>query len=98
ALEAMAHGVPVISSNAGGLAELNTNGYSGYMSDVGDIDAMAANALSILKERKTLDLFKKQARLQAQQFAIERVVPMYEEVYLKAINRIKQVASKAISK
>ena len=98
ALEAMAHGVPVISSNAGGLAEVNTHGYSGYMSDVGDIDAMAANALSILKERETLDLFKKQARLQAQQFAIERVVPMYEEVYLKAINRIKQVASKAISK
>ncbi|WP_028374649.1 N-acetyl-alpha-D-glucosaminyl L-malate synthase BshA [Leeuwenhoekiella sp. MAR_2009_132] len=98
ALEAMAHGVPVISSNAGGLAEVNTHGYSGYMSDVGDIDAMAANALSILKERETLDLFKKQARLQAQQFAIERVVPMYEEVYLKAINRIKQVASKSISK
>ncbi|MGO4911643.1 N-acetyl-alpha-D-glucosaminyl L-malate synthase BshA [Leeuwenhoekiella sp. W20_SRS_FM14] len=98
ALEAMAHGVPVISSNAGGLAEVNTHGYSGYMSDVGDVDAMAANAWSILKERETLDLFKKQARLQAQQFAIERVVPMYEEVYLKAINRIKQVASKAISK
>ncbi|MFI8379002.1 N-acetyl-alpha-D-glucosaminyl L-malate synthase BshA [Leeuwenhoekiella sp. NPDC079379] len=97
ALEAMAHGVPVISSNAGGLAEVNTHGYSGYMSDVGDVDAMAANALSILKERETLDLFKKQARLQAQQFAIERVVPMYEEVYLKAINRIKEISSKAIS-
>ena len=98
ALEAMAHGVPVISSNAGGLAEVNTNGYSGYLSEVGDIDAMAANALSILESSETLELFKKQAKLQAQQFAIERVVPMYEEVYLKAINRIKQNATKVLSK
>lgn len=98
ALEAMAHGVPVISSNAGGLAEVNTNGYSGYLSEVGDIDAMAANALSILESSETLNLFKKQAKLQAQQFAIERVVPMYEEVYLKAINRIKQNATKVLSK
>ena len=67
ALEAMAHGVPVISSNAGGLAEVNQDGYSGFMSGVGDTDSMATNALSILKDSNTLNLFKKQARLQAQQ-------------------------------
>ena len=94
----MAHGVPVISSNAGGLAEVNQDGYSGFMSRVGDTDSMATNALSILKDSNTLNLFKKQARLQAQQFAIERVVPMYEDVYLKAINRLKKKPKAALKK
>ena len=98
ALEAMAHGVPVISSNAGGLAEVNQDGYSGFMSGVGDTDSMATNALSILKDSNTLNLFKKQARLQAQQFAIERVVPMYEDVYLKAINRLKKKPKATLKK
>lgn len=88
ALEAMSHGVPVISSNAGGLAEVNVHGFSGFLSDVGDTSDMAANALTILRTDAGLKNFKKQAKEQAQNFAIEKVVPLYEEVYAKAIKRI----------
>ena len=85
ALEAMACRVPVISTNAGGLPEVNKHGFSGYLCDVGDVDAMAKNALSILKDDKTLDQFKDQARAQAQSFAIELIVPQYERLYAKTI-------------
>lgn len=85
ALEAMACRVPVISTNAGGLPEVNKHGFSGYLSDVGDVDAMAKNALSILKDDKTLDQFKDQARAQAQNFAIELIVPQYEALYTRTI-------------
>jgi len=88
ALEAMSHGVPVISSNAGGLAEVNVHGFSGFLSDVGDTSDMAANALTILRTDAGLKNFKAQAKEQAQNFAIEKVVPLYEEVYTKAIKRI----------
>ena len=85
ALEAMACRVPVISTNAGGLPEVNKHGFSGYLSDVGDVDAMAKNALSILKDDKTLNQFKDQARAQAQNFAIELIVPQYEALYTRTI-------------
>ena len=85
ALEAMACRVPVISTNAGGLPEVNKHVFSGYLSDVGDVDAMAKNALSILKDDKTLDQFKDQARAKAQSFAIELIVPQYERLYAKTI-------------
>ena len=88
ALEAMSHGVPVISSNAGGLAEVNVHGFSGFLSEVGDVTDMAANAITILHTDAGLKNFKKQAKEQAQNFAIEKVVPLYEEVYTKAIKRI----------
>ncbi|PHR90628.1 MAG: N-acetyl-alpha-D-glucosaminyl L-malate synthase BshA [Leeuwenhoekiella sp.] len=88
ALEAMSHGVPVISSNAGGLAEVNVHGFSGFLSEVGDVSDMAANALTILRTDAGLKNFKAQAQEQAQNFAIEKVVPLYEEVYTKAIKRI----------
>ena len=87
ALEAMSHGVPVISSNAGGLSEVNTKGFSGFLSDVGDVKTMANNALKILKTDDSLAQFKLQARQQATQFGIEKIVPMYEEVYAKAIKK-----------
>lgn len=85
ALEAMACGVPVISSNAGGLSEVNKDGFSGYLSEVGDVDGMANNALKILKNQTDLDQFKKNALITAQQFDIKKILPLYEDLYQRAI-------------
>ncbi len=85
ALEAMAWSVPVISSNSGGLSEVNFEGQSGYLSDVGDIDEMALNALRILENEDTLLEFKKRALAVAQQFDIKNILPMYEALYKTAL-------------
>lgn len=85
ALEAMAWSVPVISSNSGGLPEVNIDGISGYLSDVGDTDQMAENALKILHTNSSLQTFKENALLNAQKFDIKNILPLYEEIYQKAI-------------
>ncbi len=85
ALEAMAMGVPVISSNSGGLPEVNFDGISGYLSNVGDVEQMSANALKILSDDATLQQFKIRALETARQFDIKNILPMYEELYQKAI-------------
>jgi L-malate glycosyltransferase len=81
ALEAMAAGVPVISTNAGGLGEINIPGVTGYMSDVGDIASMSQQALSILKDDATLNSFKANAAKHAKKFDITNIVPIYEKLY-----------------
>lgn len=81
ALEAMAAGVPVISTNVGGLKEINIPGETGYMADVGDINTMSQQALSILKDDETLKGFKKRAAAQAKKFDIHNIVPLYEKLY-----------------
>lgn len=81
ALEAMACQVPVISSNAGGMPELNVNGVTGFMSNVGDVDNMAENAISILKEDETLRAFKANALKRAGDFDILKIMPLYEQHY-----------------
>ena len=73
ALEAMACGVPVISSNSGGLPEVNFEGISGYLSDVGNTEEMAVNALKILKDDAVLAEFKKNALSVAKQFDIKNI-------------------------
>ena len=83
----MACGVPVISSNSGGLPEVNFDGISGYLSDVGNTDEMAQNALKILKEDVVLSQFKANALVVAQKFDIKNILPLYEELYHKAINK-----------
>lgn len=85
ALEAMACSVPVISSNTGGLPEVNIQGESGYLSNVGDIEEMANNAISILKDDKTLAAFKENAKKVAYKFDTKNIVPLYEAIYEKAL-------------
>lgn len=89
ALEAMACKVPVISSNTGGLPELNKQGFSGFLSDVGDIDSMAENAIRILKDDVTLAQFKENALIRAQDFELTKIVPYYEEFYAEVIENLK---------
>jgi N-acetyl-alpha-D-glucosaminyl L-malate synthase BshA len=81
ALEAMASHVPVVSSNTGGIPEVNVHGVSGYLSNVEDVDDMAKNALLILKDQDTLNQFKAQAYQQALKFDIHNILPMYEALY-----------------
>ncbi|MDB3977396.1 N-acetyl-alpha-D-glucosaminyl L-malate synthase BshA [Flavobacteriaceae bacterium] len=85
ALEAMASGVPIISSNTGGLPEVNIEGQSGFLSPVGNIKEMAANAITILKDDATLDEFKANARKSSKRFDTKTIVPKYEALYEKVL-------------
>ena len=85
ALEAMIQSVPVISSNTGGLPEVNIDNFSGFLHDVGDVEAMSRSAISILEDNSKLMKFKQQARESAERFDINEIVPMYEELYEKAL-------------
>lgn len=87
ALEAMAWGIPVISSNSGGLPEVNFDGISGYLSNVGNTDEMAENALRILKNEIVLAEFKSNALSVAKQFDIKNILPLYEALYEKALEK-----------
>ena len=88
ALEAMASGVPVVSSNTGGLVEVNEHGVSGYLCDVGDVDDMAEKSLRILSDDKVLAKFKEQAKLVSDRFDTSKIVPMYEAVYDEALELV----------
>jgi N-acetyl-alpha-D-glucosaminyl L-malate synthase BshA len=90
ALEAMACGVPVISSNSGGLPEVNFDGISGYLSDVGNVEEMAANAIKILKHDAVLNEFKNNALEVAKKFDIKNILPIYEALYQRAIDDYKE--------
>ena len=80
ALEAMACEVPVISTNTGGLPEVNIDGLTGYTSNIGDVEKMGSDALKILEE-KNLFKFKEQAKLQALKYKLENILPLYEALY-----------------
>lgn len=81
ALEAMAAGVPVISTNAGGLPEINIDGKTGYLGNVGDIKTMSEKAIYLLSDDKVLKEFKMNALAQARHFDLQSIVPKYEALY-----------------
>ncbi len=83
ALEAMAAHVPVISTNAGGLPEINVNGETGFLSNVGDVENMSANALRMLQDETLLKKMKHNAYQHATKFDIRHIVPQYEALYKK---------------
>jgi len=89
ALEAMACEVPLISTNAGGLPELNVDGETGYLCDVGDIEDMATKALQVL-DKDNLPRFKTAALKRAQEFELSKILPMYENYYNQVIAEFKE--------
>lgn len=90
ALEAMAVGVPVVSSDTGGIPEVNINGYCGYMSKVGDVEDMAKNSIKILSDEKTLSEYKHNAIERAKEFSLDNVLPKYEKLYDEVLAGFKE--------
>lgn len=85
ALEAMASGVPVISTNTGGIPEVNVHGKSGFMANVGDVDSMANFAIQILENEDMHQQFRNAAFEQSKNFDIRKILPLYEELYIDLI-------------
>lgn len=92
ALEAMAEGVPVISSDTGGIPEVNVHGYSGFLSKVGDVEDMAKNAIYLLKSDEVLNQFKANALQRSYEFSLEKILPMYEDLYQEVIDKVRVAA------
>lgn len=92
ALEAMACELPVISSNAGGIPELNVDGKTGYLCEVGDIKTMAEKAIYILSDDERLQQYKKAALARAKEFDINEIVPVYEAYYKEVVEKFNQPA------
>ena len=86
ALEAMACGVPVVSTNTGGLPEVNKHGYSGFTAKLGNIEEMSNYVLEILETEITLSSFRKNAINQAKIYETEKIIPLYEKLYSKVMN------------
>ena len=88
ALEAMACQVPVVSTNAGGIPELNENGVTGFTVEIGDVEAMGRLSLEVLDD-KNLDRFKKAALAQAKRFDQSIIVPQYEALYQETLDKFR---------
>jgi N-acetyl-alpha-D-glucosaminyl L-malate synthase BshA len=89
ALEAMACKVPVLSSNAGGLPELNVDGVTGFLRDIGDIKGMAEKAIYMLEDETRLAQFKENALARAKEFELSKILPLYEDYYKEVIAKTR---------
>ena len=90
ALEAMAAKVPVISSNAGGIREVNVHGVTGYLATIGDVETMASYSLKLLQNTELHQEFRNNAYERAKEFSMDTIVPKYEEVYNRALSSIQE--------
>jgi len=88
ALEAMAAETAIISTNTGGLPEVNVHGVTGYLSNLGDVKGMTKNAVSILKDDAILLRFKANAKKHTKQFCLENILPVYEEIYSSVLEKV----------
>lgn len=88
-LEAMACGVPVISTNTGGIPEVNIHGETGFLSNVGDVESMARDAIKLLSDDEMYIHFSKQSRRRAESFDVAKIVPRYEALYKQVVERAK---------
>ena len=88
ALEAMAAETAIISTNTGGLPEVNVHGVTGYLSNLGDVEDMSKNAVSILKDDAILLRFKENAKKHTKQFCLENILPVYEEIYSSVLEKV----------
>lgn len=98
ALEAMACELPVVSSNTGGIPEVNLEGRTGYLCDVGDIDTMAKRTIQLLQDDELLQQMRKNALDRARDFHIDKVLPQYENFYNKVLSEHKEKIDKFESK
>ena len=85
ALEAMASKVAIISTNSGGLSEVNIDGVTGYLSEVGDVNQMSENAIKLLSDNEKLEQFKENAFIHSQKFDLPNILPLYECLYEKLL-------------
>jgi N-acetyl-alpha-D-glucosaminyl L-malate synthase BshA len=90
ALEAMASKTAIISTNSGGLPEVNIDGKTGYLSDVGDVNKMARDAIALLNDVEKLNVFKNNALAHANTFDLPNILPQYEAVYQDLVSKIKK--------
>lgn len=87
ALEAMSNSVPVISSNTGGLPEVITHGFSGFLEKVGDVESMSKRAIELLSNEDKLKKFKENAYIDSQRFSKQNIIPKYKKLYEKALKK-----------
>jgi N-acetyl-alpha-D-glucosaminyl L-malate synthase BshA len=98
ALEAMACKVPVVSSNAGGLPELNIDGVTGFLKDIGDVQGMADSSIYILEDEARLATFKENALARAKEFDLAKILPIYENYYIEVIAKTRNKAASCAKK
>lgn len=97
ALEAMACQVPIISSNAGGIPEVNIDGETGYVLEVGDIDGMAEKSIELLQDEAKLKQFSENAYKNAQKYSLDNILPMYEQYYCSIVDCAKLAEKKLVT-
>ncbi len=89
ALEAMAAETPVISSNAGGIPEVNIQGETGFLTEIGNVEAMSNYTIKLLSDENLLATMKKNAKEQALKFDLKNILPLYEEMYANTLSNFK---------